>query len=414
MSIVILAAIPVFLLLIFLEIAIDIKRKTGFYQFNDAINSLHLGILSRVSRVLLGLIPFSFYVYFYQNWRVVDLPLDSVWVWVFAFIAYDLVYYWVHRLSHTINIMWGSHVVHHSSEEYNLTTALRQTSTPAIFSWMIIAPLAFLGVSPELLLTCASLNLVYQFWVHTRHIDKLPAWYEAIFVTPSHHRVHHALNKDYIDKNFAGVLILWDKMFGSFQAEKQEMPVVFGISSQLASWNPIRANFQVYVNLWQDAAVTKGLKNKIKVWLSPPSWRSVDAKEQNPRKYITTKSMVKYDVNLTSGQQGYILFQHIAILVMTVGWLLSLTSFTLTMLITTCAFAIFTLFTVSVLQEVKTWSWLLELTRVVVSGALMRLLLPTSALFTAIIGMYVLVSIIWFIKGYKPFSLTAVKASVNA
>lgn len=387
-----------FLVLIAIEMAVDAKRKTGYYRLNDAINSMQLGILSRVSGVLIGLIPFTFYVYFYQNFRLFDLPQEHYLVWALAFIGYDLVYYWVHRLSHRINIMWGSHVVHHSSEEYNLTTALRQTSTPAIFAWMIVAPLAFLGVSPELLLASASLNLVYQFWVHTRHVKKMPAWFEAIFVTPSHHRVHHALNRDYIDKNFAGVLILWDKLFGSFQEEKDDTPVVFGISSQLASWNPIWANVQVYSNLFKDAKVTPGIKNKLKVLLSPPSYRSEEAKKYNPRKYVTTKSLVKYDVNLNKGQQGYLLFQHFAILAMTFGWLLSLKQFDFTLLISTCLFAIYTLFTVSTLQENRAFAFVLELVRLTLTGVLLWYFLPVNFVYLAL-G-YILLSAIWLYLAY--------------
>jgi sterol desaturase/sphingolipid hydroxylase (fatty acid hydroxylase superfamily) len=387
-----------FLILIAIEITLDVKRKTGYYRLNDAISSMQLGILSRVSGVLIGLIPFTFYVFFYQNFRLFDLPQEHYLVWALAFIGYDLVYYWVHRLSHRINIMWGSHVVHHSSEEYNLTTALRQTSTPAIFAWIIVSPLAIFGVAPELLVASASLNLVYQFWVHTRHVKKMPAWFEAVFVTPSHHRVHHALNRDYIDKNFAGVLILWDKIFGSFQEEKDDTPVVFGISSQLGSWNPIWANFQVYLNLFQDAKVTSGFFNKLKVLLSPPSYRSEEAKQQNPRKYITTKSMVKYEVSLNKGQQGYLLFQHIAILAMTFGWLLSLKSFDLAMLVSTCLFGIYTLFTISTLQENRAFSFVLEFVRLAITGVLLSYFLPSEFLYLTLA--YSMLSAVWLYLAY--------------
>ena len=401
MDIIILAAIPGFLSLILIELWVDNKRKTGFYRFNDAINSLQIGILSRVSRALIALIPFTFYVYFYQNWRLFELPENNYLIWMLAFIAYDLVAYWIHRFSHTVNIMWGSHVVHHSSEEYNLTTALRQTSTPAIFAWLIVAPLAILGVSPKIVLACASLNLVYQFWVHTRHIDKLPAWFEAIFVTPSHHRVHHALNKEYIDKNYAGVFIVWDRIFGSFQAEKEDVPVVFGISSQVASWNPIWANFQVYLNLIKDAYVTEGFINKLRVFLSPPSWRSEQAKKRVPRKYVTTKTIVKFDVELNKGQKGYLLFQHIMILAMTVGWLLSITSFDLPMLLTTCAFATYTLYTISALQENKSFSIVLEGVRLISTGFLLWLLIPLPSTNLVIAASFVLVSLSWLFFGYR-------------
>ncbi len=400
MNIVILVAIPFFLSLILLEILVDIRRQTGYYRLNDAINSLQLGILSRFSNVLLALIPFSFYLYFYNNWRLFELSQEHYWVWLLAIVGYDIAYYWIHRFSHTINIMWASHVVHHSSEEYNLTTALRQTSTPAVFAWIILAPLALFGIPPEVIVVSASLNLVYQYWVHTRHIDKMPAWYEAIFVTPSHHRVHHALNRDYIDKNFAGIFIIWDKLFGSFQEEKQDTPVVFGISSQLASWNPIKANLQVYLSLWQDFVVTKGIKNKIKVWLSPPSWRSIEAKQLVPRKYVTTKNLIKYDCQLELGQKWYLLFQHLAVLVLTLSWLLSIKTFATSTLVFTCCFGLFTLYVISTLQENKRYCIPLELIRLASTACLIYVYSPIT-LITLLTIAYAVASLFWLIKAFK-------------
>lgn len=398
---IILAAIPMFFVLIAIELWVDRKRGTGYYQFNDAINSLQLGILSRVSGVLLSLIPFTFYVYFYNQWRLFDLPQDHYLVWALAFFGYDLVYYWIHRLNHRVNVMWGSHVVHHSSEEYNLTTALRQTSTPSIFAWVIVAPLAIIGVSPEVLATSAAINLVYQFWVHTRHVGKMPAWFEAIFVTPSNHRVHHALNKDYIDKNFGGVFIIWDRLFGSFQAEKDDTPVVFGISSQLKSWNPLWANFQVYRNLLIDAIAAKNWGDKLRIWFKPPSWRAEDVKKSVPRKYATTKSMVKYDVHLTISQKAYILFQHAASIVMIFAWLLTLGQFDLGGLVVTSVAAILTLFSISTLQEKRGFSVSLEALRLLALVGILWYFLPSGLAANITSIAYPAVSMFALIKTFK-------------
>ena len=401
MSTLILIAIPFFLFLIVFELVVDRRRKTGFYRFNDAISSLQLGVLSRVTRILYSLIPFSFYVYFYHNWRWFDWPETSFWLWLFAFIGYDLVYYWIHRLSHRINIMWASHVVHHSSEEYNLTTALRQTSTPAVFAWIVVAPLAILGVPPSVVAVCAALNLLYQFWVHTRHIDKMPSWFEAIFVTPSHHRVHHALNRDYIDKNFAGVFILWDVLFASFQAEKSDTPVVFGISSQLANCNPIAANVQVYLSLYQDSVVTRGWRNKIKVWLSPPSWRSEQAKQQVPRSYVTTKTMKKYDPVLTNGQKSYLLVQHIMTLILTFSWLLSLANFSTAFLLLGCAFAIYNLYVIGELQQTRPLAISLETLRLLLLALVLWSLMPATIWSLTFALIYPLCSYLCLLKAFK-------------
>lgn len=347
----ILIAIPFFFILIGTEIYIDRKRKTGFYQWDDAISSLNLGIMSRLVGVFKLALPFSAYVWLYQQSAFLNISLDSVLWWSIAFVVYDLGYYWVHRLSHRIHIMWGSHVVHHSSEEYNLTTALRQTGTPAAFAWLIFLPMALLGIPPEMLLACAFLNLIYQFWVHTQHIDKMPAWFEAIFVTPSHHRVHHALNKEYIDKNYAGVFILWDKLFGSFQAELRDNKIVYGVSHQLNSWNPLWANFQVYRNLLQDAFYTRNWLDKIKTFLMPPGWRAEDAKQGIPRKYATSKTLKKYSVTKSSGLQKYLLVQFILFIPMVFWFLLQMPQFSLAMNIGLGLFGIYHCWVISGLQE---------------------------------------------------------------
>jgi len=361
---IILAAIPLFFLLIAIELIVDKKRGTGYYQFNDAINSLQIGILSRVTGILKALIPFSIYYYCYEHFRIFTFSEQSYLFWGLAFVLYDLAYYWVHRLSHRINVMWGSHVVHHSSEEYNLTTALRQSSTPAMFGWAVYMLLAFIGVTPMMLIVCGSLNLIYQFWVHTRHIDKLPKWFEAIFVTPSHHRVHHALNRDYIDKNFAGVFILWDKIFGSFQAEKPTVETVYGISTQLKSWNPVWANFQVYWMLLKDSVNAGSWFDKIKVWLMPPGWRPADAAEAEPRKYATTKSMIKFDVELTLKQKLYVLSQHIVIIFLTLWLLLSIGQLSFSDKVLLSFIGIFSLFTLGNYQQQGTYCRMLEALRV--------------------------------------------------
>ncbi|MCH2057089.1 MAG: sterol desaturase family protein [Thalassotalea sp.] len=375
----ILAAIPFFFLLIAIELVTDKVRGTGYYRFNDAVSSLQLGILSRASGILKALIPLSIYVVCYEQFRMFTLDNSSYAVAITAFVLYDLGYYWVHRLSHRINVMWGSHVVHHSSEEYNLTTALRQTSTPALFAGFVYLPLAFLGVSPALLIACASLNLIYQFWVHTRHIDKLPGWFEAIFVTPSHHRVHHGLNRDYIDKNFAGVFILWDKIFGSFQEEKRDVTTVYGVSQQLKSWNPIWANFQVYTNLWQDMMHTKSWSNKLKVWLMPPGWRPEDAAAANPRGYATTKTLVKYDIKLNKKEKCYVLLQHVSTIGFTFWLLLNLSTLSLATGVSLAIFVIYSLYTIACLQEKQRFAFWLEAIRLTCTASIVIWLAPLES-----------------------------------
>ena len=302
----ILMAIPVFFVLIMLELAWTTYKKQDVYRLNDAVNSLAMGIMSRITQILYAAVPFSFYVYFYEDFALFEWQ-SNVWTWLAAFVLYDFSYYWVHRVGHTMNISWASHVIHHSSEEYNLSTALRQTSVPNIIGWVFYIPLAFMGFPPEILIAVGSLNLLYQFWVHTQAIDQMPKWYEFIFVTPSNHRVHHAKNKIYVDKNFGGVF-LWDRLFGTFQPELKEEKVIFGISTQLASWNPVWGNLHFLSSLCKDAWRTNSWKDKLTLWFRRTGYRPADVEAKHP--IIKTNQMVeKYDTPLSLSGKLYVIMQ---------------------------------------------------------------------------------------------------------
>jgi hypothetical protein len=231
-------------------------------------------------------------------------------VWVLAFVLYDLCYYWLHRLGHERNVLWAAHSVHHQSEEYNLTTALRQTSSGFIFSWIFYLPLALIGVPPLVFITVASLNLLYQFWVHTRHIAKL-GWLEWIFITPSNHRVHHAQNPVYLDRNYGGVFILWDRLFGTFKEEDPAEPVVFGVTTPLASWNPLWANLQFYAQLWRDARRTRSVWDKWRIWFMPTGWRPADVAARYPQAKPDLALFRKFEVALGRAQQAYVAAQFV-------------------------------------------------------------------------------------------------------
>jgi hypothetical protein len=187
------------------------------------------------------------------------------WVYIFAFVFYDFCYYWFHRISHEKRLFWASHVAHHQSEEYNLSTALRQTSTSFWLTWVFYVPCFMLGMPTEVFVSVASANLVYQFWVHTRYVPAL-GWYEKIFVSPSNHRVHHARNPEYIDKNYGGVFIIFDRIFGTYLPERKDLAVDFGITRGLNSWNPIWANLHVYAGIIKDSIATPRWKDKLRVW----------------------------------------------------------------------------------------------------------------------------------------------------
>ena len=317
----VLYAVPFFFLLIGLELLADRWRGMHTYRLADALNSLSAGVLSQATGLLTKVLGLLTYAFAWEHLALFDLSDSSLWVWLFAFVLYDFCYYWNHRLGHERNVLWAAHAVHHQSEDYNLSTALRQTSTGFIFGWIFYLPMAVLGVPPLVFLTVAALNLLYQFWVHTRHIPKL-GWFEWLFITPSNHRVHHAQNPVYMDRNYGGVFIVWDRIFGTFQEELDAEPVIFGVTVPLASWNPLWANLQVYAGLWNDARRASSWWDKLRIWFMPTGWRPADVAARYPQAKADLSQFRKFEVPLARAAQLYALLQFICYLLAGV-WLLA-------------------------------------------------------------------------------------------
>jgi len=301
-------AVPFFIALIVIELLADRWRGVSNYRMADAINSMSTGVLSTTTGLLTKGVGIFAYAFALQHLALFELSAQKPWVWVFAFVAYDFCYYWLHRMGHERNILWAAHSVHHQSEDYNLSTALRQTSTGFLLSWIFYLPLAVLGVPLVVFISVASLNLLYQFWVHTRHVPKL-GWYEWFFVTPSNHRAHHAQNALYMDRNYGGVFILWDRLFGTFQEEDEREPVIFGVTTPLASWNPLWANLQFYAQLWADARRTKSYWDKLRIWFMRTGWRPADVAARYPLNKPDLSQFRKFEVPLEIRQQIYLALQ---------------------------------------------------------------------------------------------------------
>ena len=304
-------AVPFFIALIVVELLADRWRGERNYRVADAINSLSTGVLSTTTGLLTKGVGLLTYAFALKHLALFELPTQSAWTWVFAFVLYDFCYYWLHRCGHERNILWAAHSVHHQSEDYNLTTALRQTSTGFLLSWIFYLPLAVVGVPLLVFISVASLNLLYQFWVHTRHVPKL-GWFEWFFVTPSNHRAHHAQNALYMDRNYGGVFIIWDRLFGSFQEEDENEPVIFGVTTPLASWNPLWANLQFYAQLWSDARRTESGWDKLRIWFMRTGWRPADVKAKYPLAKPDLSQFRKFEVPLDARQQIYIALQFAA------------------------------------------------------------------------------------------------------
>ncbi|MFC5576616.1 sterol desaturase family protein [Lysobacter niabensis] len=260
---------PVFLALVALEAWYWHRRRPGMYSGIDTLSNAALALMHQVADAIAWLVVIGVYYAVYRH-RVFDLPAASPWTIAGLFLAQDFFYYWFHRASHRIRWLWASHVTHHSSERLNLSTAFRQSLTyPISGMWLFWLPLAWLGFEPTHIVAVVAINLGFQFFVHTQAVGRL-GWLEHVFNTPSHHRVHHARNAKYIDRNYAGVLIIWDKLFGSFVEEDPQVPCEYGIVGQVHGHNPIRLTFHEWIAMFRDAMRARGWRGAIWQLFCPP------------------------------------------------------------------------------------------------------------------------------------------------
>ncbi|WP_296509412.1 lysoplasmalogenase family protein [Rhodoferax sp.] len=318
MSKIIVFATPVFFLLIALEFAWS-RRATArvpgsrAYRLNDAINSISLGILSQVAGVLSKVLTVGIYTaVFHAVALYPDLAFWSTWYGVvLALVFYDFCYYWLHRAGHVVALFWAAHVVHHQSQHYNLSTALRQTSSGAFFGWVFYLPMAVAGVPPLIFGIVALIDLLYQFWVHTEQVGKL-GWFDRVFCSPSNHRVHHAVNDPYIDKNYGGILMVWDRLFGTFREEDE--PCVYGTRGALNSWDPVWANAEVYWGLAKDSWATRRWIDKVRVWFMPPGWQPADLAAAHPKPAFRLEQVETFNPPLSRAQQWFAALQFLVVL----------------------------------------------------------------------------------------------------
>ena len=291
---VIVLATPVFLLAIAVEWGVGRWRGRDTYRAADALASIGLGVLSQLVAAGTKLFGVGLYALAFEHIALWRLPADAWWVWLGALLGYDLLYYAYHRFGHRVSLGWAAHAVHHQSEDYNLSTALRQTGSGFLTSWVFYLPLAVLGVPPLVFGTVALVDLLYQFWVHTQQVGRL-GWFDRWFCSPSNHRVHHAVNDRYLDRNYGGILVVWDRLFGSFAEEDPAEPCVYGTRAPLRSWNPLTANLQVYRALWADSRRATRWADRLRVWLKPPGWRPADVAARWPKPGFELAGVERYD-----------------------------------------------------------------------------------------------------------------------
>ncbi|GAC17682.1 sterol desaturase family protein [Paraglaciecola arctica] len=292
-------ATPFFLLAILLELAWGWFRKNNTYRLNDSVNSLSLGMLRTLSKIMFIGIGAVVFAKVENQWAIFSFDKSLVLHWIAAILIYDFCYYWFHRISHERQFFWGSHVVHHQSEDYNLSTALRQTGTGLFATWIFFVPCFLLGIPLYMFITISTGHLVYQFWIHTQHIPKL-GFLEWFLVTPSNHRVHHAQNARYIDKNYGGLLIIWDRMFGTFAEEDESEEIIYGLRTALNSWNPLWANVHVFVGMFRDAWRAESYRDKWAMLFSRTGWRPSDVALKYPIEKTDLTNFHKYNPTLSS------------------------------------------------------------------------------------------------------------------
>ena len=403
-------AIPVYFLLIGIELIVHRIQATKSYRLNDAVTNINCGVTSQVSGAFLKVLTIGLYTAIFEQLRVYTVP-NNVYTWIIAFVAYDFFYYWAHRMSHQVNLFWGGHSVHHQSEEYNLSVALRQSSTQTIWTFFFYFPMALAGIDPYVLISVSGFNLLYQFWIHTESINKLPRWFEAVMNTPSHHRVHHARNPKYIDKNHAGTFIIWDRMFGTFK-EEEERPT-YGITKNLNSWNPVWANLAHYADIWHDIKRIPRWSDKIKFVFMKPGWLPQEMGGYRQPFDIDPETYHKYDVNASQGLNIYVFVQYIILLGGTALFLFNLEGMQLFDKALLAGLITSSVVSFGGLFESKSWGFGLELFRLIAVPTCLIYYLtdfqPESWLLISSAG-FLIPSLLWLIK-VRPLPLpTKVKA----
>lgn len=319
---ILLIAIPGFLILVLVELAYGAWKKKQTYTLMDTLSSLSSGMTNIIKDVFgIGLILISYP--FLKNTIAITQLEESTMLYIVAFVCIDFASYWNHRLNHSINVFWNRHIVHHSSEEFNLACALRQSVSALLgFGALFLLPAALLGIPHKVITVLAPLHLFGQFWYHTKHIGKL-GWLEYIFVTPSQHRVHHAINPIYIDKNLSAIFCIWDRIFGTFQEELADEPCVYGTLKPVQTWNPLLINFQHNWGLAKDAWYTKRWADKFRLWFMPTGWRPEDVAARFPRPIVENVFAQKKYAPVYSTKHKLIALFHFTGITVILGYFLS-------------------------------------------------------------------------------------------
>lgn len=356
-------AIPFYFILIGLELIVDVWNKSKLYRLNDALSNIGCGIGDQVIGAFVKILTIGVYDIVFLRYAWFDLP-QNTWTFIAAFIGVDFCYYWVHRSAHEVNFLWASHAVHHQSEDYNLSVALRQSWFHKFFTFPYYLPLALLGIPTFYFVLAFGFNLLYQFWIHTETIGRMGV-FEWILNTPSHHRVHHGRNPQYIDRNHAGVFIIWDRLFGTFEPEVD--PPVYGVTSPLASWNPLWANLRNWKSMWDESRQMPNWRDRFLIWVKPPGWRpkslggTLAIPPVKREKYLKFRTVAPIVLNY------YLLFQYLLVVLGSVFFLLGFETFQVWEQWSFALLIILAITNIGSLFERRKWAFVLEHFRLLLS-----------------------------------------------
>ena len=390
-------SIPIFFVLIGIEVLIQQFSKKKLYRLNDAVTNISCGVTQQVSGVFLKLFGIGLYVVVYEYLRIWDIP-SNWYTLIILFVATDFAYYWAHRMSHEINLFWSGHVVHHQSEDYNLSVALRQSSFQVIWTSAFYFPLAIIGFRPIDFALMAALTTLYQFWIHTELIGKM-GFIEKFMVTPSHHRVHHGRDPKYIDRNHGGAFIVWDKMFGTYQ-EEEETPT-YGITSPVKSWNPVWANFSHYQIMVHEMKQISGFIDKIKYLFYKPGWLPENLGGYRPAPSVDHDNYQKYITVSSKSLNFYVLSQYGVFLGLTTWFLFTQAQMEMPLKISIAVLLGLGSVTVGALFESKTWAKGVEVLRIILYALVPAYLVywQSAPEYLVQLGIgYALLSFIWLFQ----------------
>ena len=369
-------AVPIFFLLIGLELLVARVRGRRVYRFTDSFADLGCGVTQRVVLLLFEVALLAVYALLYEHGRVWTFAPDSPWPWVIAIVGVDLGYYWWHRLSHEVNVLWAVHVVHHQSEDYNLAVALRQAVLSPVTVMPFYLPLAVLGVPLLPFFIVNALSTLYQFWIHTELVDRMGVL-ERVINTPSLHRVHHGVNPEYLDKNYAATFICWDQLFGTLRRE--EAPVVYGVSHPLRSFDPVWAQVQPFWALWQAMRRAPSAREAVRFMLASPAWHPDWLGPIDLRRGVDPEALPKYDVQPGRGVIRYVFVQLALVIVAAFALLTWHQALSPAALVVAVTWVLLSLVAGAALLEGRRWAVGLEVARVgVLAGAVAIVLLVPS------------------------------------